>query len=134
RNHGVIARAVLNLNRAMVAGLFVFALTDSFVIALIAYWTLTSTRETLIPLYTTWVNQHVESSVRATVISMTSQIDALGQIIGGPIVGFIGTTISIGAALAASGLILALAMPLLIKAIRTDQRTLALAAESTAVD
>lgn len=133
-SHGLVARAVLALNVSMVIGLLTFAITGNFVIALLAYWLTSSARRTLNPVYTAWVNQHLESSVRATVISMTSQIDALGQIIGGPIVGFIGTAISIGAALITSGLILALAIPLLIKAIRTNQRTLALAAESTAVD
>jgi DHA3 family tetracycline resistance protein-like MFS transporter len=122
-NHGVIARAVLSLNIAMVAGLFVFALTDSFVIALIAYWTLTSTRETLIPLYTTWVNQHVESGVRATVISMSSQVDALGQIVGGPIVGGIGNTFGLRAALTSSAVILSAALPLLARVVRIDRQT-----------
>lgn len=38
-----------------------------------------------------WVNQHIESRVRATVLSMTSQLDSFGQIVGGPIVDAIGT-------------------------------------------
>ncbi|MBP7686621.1 MAG: MFS transporter [Thermoflexales bacterium] len=119
--HGVMARAVLSLNVAMVIGLFVFALTDNFVIALIAYWALNTARRTLMPLYTTWVNQHVESSVRATVISMSSQVDALGQIMGGPIVGGIGTTFGLRAALTSSAVILTSALPLLARVIRLDR-------------
>lgn len=122
-NHGVIARAVLSLNIAMVAGLFVFALTDNFVIALIAYWTLSTTRGTLMPLYTTWVNQHVESSVRATVISMSSQVDAFGQIVGGPIVGGIGNTFGLRAALTSSAAILTSALPLLARVVRLDRQS-----------
>ncbi len=121
-NHGVIARAVLSLNIAMVAGLFVFALTDNFVVALIAYWTLSTTRGTLMPLYTTWVNQHVESSVRATVISMSSQVDAFGQIVGGPIIGGIGNTFGLRAALTSSAVILTSALPLLARVVRLDRQ------------
>ena len=121
-NHGVIARAVLSLNVAMVAGLFVFALTDNFVIALIAYWVLSTARRTLMPLYTTWVNQHVESSVRATVISMSSQVDAFGQIVGGPIVGGIGNTFGLRAALTSSAVILSSALPLLARVVRLDRQ------------
>ncbi|MFN8594668.1 MAG: MFS transporter [Anaerolineae bacterium] len=122
-SHGLIARAVLSLNTAMVVGLFVFALTDNFVIALLAYWTLSSARNTLIPLYTTWVNQHVESSVRATVISMSSQVDAFGQIVGGPIVGGIGNTFGLRAALTSSAVILTSALPLLTRVIRLDRQS-----------
>jgi DHA3 family tetracycline resistance protein-like MFS transporter len=53
-----------------------------------------------------WVNQRLDSQVRATVISMSSQVDALGQIIGGPIVGAIGTLVSLRAALLSSAAIL----------------------------
>ncbi len=124
-SHGLIARAVLSLNTAMVVGLFVFALTDNFASALLAFWTLSAARNTLIPLYTTWVNQHVESSVRATVISMSSQVDAFGQIVGGPIVGGIGNTFGLRAALTSSAVILTSALPLLARVIRLDRQTAA---------
>ncbi len=113
----------------MVAGLLAFALTGNFVIAVIAFWGFSSLRRTLGPLYTAWVNQHTESSVRATVISMSSQIDALGQILGGPIVGAIGLALGIPVALTICAVILATALPLLIRTIRIDQREEALVNE-----
>lgn len=119
--HGPVARAVLILITGMVAGLLTFAVTGQFVVALIAFWGFSSLRRTLVPLYTAWVNQHVESSVRATVISMSSQIDALGEILGGPIVGAIGLALGIPAALTISAVILAMALPLLIRTIRIDR-------------
>jgi DHA3 family tetracycline resistance protein-like MFS transporter len=122
-NHGPVARAMLILITGMVAGLLVFALTGSFVIALIAFWGFSAVRRTTGPLYTAWVNQHTESSVRATVISMSSQIDALGQILGGPIVGAIGLALGIPVALTISAVILATALPLLIRTIRIDRQT-----------
>ncbi|MFZ3591072.1 hypothetical protein ACOI1C_17905 [Bacillus sp. DJP31] len=39
------------------------------------------------PLYDTWINPNIESRVRATVLSLSSQMNALGQTIGGPVVG-----------------------------------------------
>jgi hypothetical protein len=52
---------------------------------------------------------------------MSSQIDALGQILGGPIVGTIGLALGIPVALTISAVILA-ALPLLIRTIRIDRQ------------
>jgi DHA3 family tetracycline resistance protein-like MFS transporter len=121
--HGPVARAVLILIGGMVAGLLVFALTNNFLIAVIAFWAFAGLRRTLGPLYTAWVNQHAESTVRATVISMSSQIDALGQILGGPIVGVIGLALGIPVSLTICAVVLATALPLLIRTIKIDRRT-----------
>jgi DHA3 family tetracycline resistance protein-like MFS transporter len=121
--HGPVARTVLLLIGGMVAGLLAFALTNNFVIAVIAFWGFSSLRRTLGPLYTAWVNQHAESSVRATIISMSSQIDALGQILGGPIVGAIGLALGIPVSLTICAVVLATALPLLIRTIRIDRET-----------
>ncbi len=120
--HGPVARAVLILITGMVAGLLAFAVTGNFVVALVAFWGFSALRRTLGPLYTAWVNQHAESSVRATIISMSSQIDALGQILGGPIVGAIGLALGIPVALTICAVILATALPLLIRTIRIDRQ------------
>jgi len=132
--HGPVARGMLILLTGMVAGLLTFAVTGQFVIALMAFWGFSSMRQTVGPLYTAWVNQHTESSVRATVISMSSQIDALGQILGGPIVGAIGLALGIPVALTISAVILATALPLLIRTIRIDQREEAMVSEVVTID
>ena len=64
------------------------------------------------PLETAWINQHIDSRVRATVLSTASQMDAFGQVIGGPISGAEGTLRSIRAALTTSALLLVPAIPL----------------------
>ena len=61
--------------------------------------------------------------MRATVISMSSQIDALGQILGGPIVGVIGLALGIPVSLTICAVVLATALPLLIRTIRIDRQT-----------
>jgi hypothetical protein len=51
-----------------------------------------------------WLNRSItDSSVRATVLSMGGQCNALGQWIGGPLIGVVGTTLSLRAAIAVTG-------------------------------
>jgi DHA3 family tetracycline resistance protein-like MFS transporter len=57
------------------------------------------------PLYGAWLIQHIRPEVRATVISMMGQVNAIGQVAGGPGVGAIGKYASIRAALTASALL-----------------------------
>ena len=61
----------------------------------------------------TWLNQQItDSRVRATVISITGQSDAVGQAIGGPALGAIGNVWGIRAALVSGALVLAPALGL----------------------
>jgi len=120
-----LARASFGLSALLVASLFGFALAGNFVVAYILNWAIGSVRTLLGPINSTWVNQHIDSSVRATVISMTSQVDALGQIVGGPPVGFIGERLGIRAALLTSGLILSPVLYLYTRIVRADNRAAA---------
>jgi MFS transporter, DHA3 family, tetracycline resistance protein len=105
-SHLNVAKALMAITALLIAGLFGFALAGSFGLALAAYWLVYSTRNVIGPLYMAWVNQRLDSSVRATVISMSSQVDAIGQIAGGPLVGVIGSLVSVQAALLVSATIL----------------------------
>lgn len=51
------------------------------------------------PLYDAWLIQHIRPEIRATVISMIGQVNAIGQVAGGPGVGAVGKFASIRAAL-----------------------------------
>jgi DHA3 family tetracycline resistance protein-like MFS transporter len=101
-----VVHALQSVYAVMVGGVLLLALTDNVLLAILAYWTVETMRGTASPLSEGWVNQHIDSRVRATVLSMTGQADALGQIVGGPIVGAIGTVFSLRAALAVSSLVL----------------------------
>jgi MFS transporter, DHA3 family, tetracycline resistance protein len=57
------------------------------------------------PLYDAWLIQHIRPEVRATVISMMGQVNAIGQVAGGPFVGAVGKYASIRAALSVSALL-----------------------------
>jgi len=101
-----LAQALQWITVLLVAGVFSFALAGTLLLAMLAYWLVYVTRNVIGPLYTAWVNQRLDSQVRATVISMSSQVDAIGQIAGGPAVGLIGNLVSVRAALLTSGVIL----------------------------
>jgi MFS family permease len=70
------------------------------------------------PLFNTWITQSIDQRVRATVLSMVSQSDAIGQVAGGPVIGWIGTAISLRAALVTSAVLLMPAIPLVAAARR----------------
>ena len=62
------------------------------------------------PLQSTWINQKLDSRVRATIHSMFGQVDAIGQITSGPTVGLIANLLSVRLAVAISGLLLSPAL------------------------
>ncbi len=67
----------------------------------------------------TWLNQQItDSSVRATVISISGQADAIGQTVGGPVLGVIGNVFGIRAALVAAAFVLTPALALYGRAMR----------------
>jgi hypothetical protein len=66
----------------------------------------------------TWLNRQItDSSVRATVISIVGQSDAVGEAAGGPVLGGIGNAFGIRAALVAGGLVLSPAIALYARAV-----------------
>ena len=105
-NQRTITRALFCINAFGVVSLFVFGLAGNFPLAVAAYMGYSLCRSINRPIYTTWLTQHIDAKVRATVISMSGQVDALGQIVGGPPVGYIGTVFSLRAAMVATSIIL----------------------------
>jgi DHA3 family tetracycline resistance protein-like MFS transporter len=58
------------------------------------------------PVESAWLNRNLDAASRATVISMTGQANSIGQAVGGPALGWIGSVLSIRVALLGSALIL----------------------------
>lgn len=123
QNGRALARAAFVISGLLTASLFGFALAGSFVLAVIMNWCVGICRTLVGPIQGTWMNQHIDSQVRATVISMSGQVDAFGQIIGGPPIGLIGERFGIRAALLASSLILSPVLYLYTRAIRLKPST-----------
>ena len=117
-----IARWLILFAAIIVVALAGFGLAKNFWIAVVLYWLIGMARNATSPLQATWLNLRIDDSrVRATVFSVTSQIDAVGQMSGGPLVGAIGNH-SIRAALIASSLLLAPVIPLYALAARHGER------------
>lgn len=91
----LVARALQFVIALLMALMIAYGLAWNFSVALIALLALNPVRGMNYPLATAWMNQHVDSAVRATVFSMRNQADAFGQMLGGPILGAVATLVSL---------------------------------------
>ena len=115
----VVTRFLLFFTCAQLAAMLLFALSGSTWAAIAGLLGVFFARDLADPLYTTWLNAQIsDSSVRATVLSLSGQADAIGQAAGGPILGAVGNVWGIPAALAAGATALAPAAALYARAIR----------------
>lgn len=122
--------AVLAVSNLLAAGLTLgFALAGSFWAALGLVLLRSAVMAIYNPLYSTWLARNIDPQVRATVISITSQSNALGQVAGGPWVGALAESRSLRAALSVAAVLLTPAS-LLFAAIRNRREPAAQPAES----
>jgi DHA3 family tetracycline resistance protein-like MFS transporter len=105
-----IGRAMLFVTGTISASLLGFAFSPLLGLTIGAFLVIMILRKIAIPLYTSWVNQKLDSGTRATVLSISSQVDAIGQIAGGPSVGLVAKLVSVVAAISTSGLLLSPAL------------------------
>jgi len=101
-----IGRLMFFVTGLISVSLIGFALSPVFGLTLFFILLIDILRQVASPLYTAWVNQKLDSGTRATVLSMSSQVDAIGQIAGGPGVGMVAKLVSVVAAISTSGLLL----------------------------
>jgi DHA3 family tetracycline resistance protein-like MFS transporter len=114
-----LARALFRLDVVLVGSSLIFAFAGSLWLAMLGSYTLFLARNVAGPIFSAWLNRSIEeSSVRATVISITNQADAVGQWTGGPLLGAVGNVFGIRAALAAGAACLLPALGLYGRAIR----------------
>jgi len=127
-NPAAVARAMMGLTGLLALGIIVFALSPLLVISIAAVWLVSITRNVMGPLYDAWVNQRLDSDTRATVISMSGQVDAIGQIASGPLAGMVSLW-SVQTAIIFAGSLLAPALPLIGRANRLHNDEKALSQE-----
>jgi len=108
-----LAVTTLTTTAVIAAGSAVFGLAKVLPIAMVSYWAVRVGRNVADPAYTVWALRNSEPSVRATVLSIAEQSHSIGEIVSGPPLGLIGRLVSIPAALVASGIMQACALPLL---------------------
>jgi DHA3 family tetracycline resistance protein-like MFS transporter len=121
--HGrrLVTSALFTLTAMEMVAMLAFALAGSTWLAIGALLGVFFARDVAGPLYTIWLNEQItESSVRATVLSISGQANAIGQAGGGPVLGAIGNVWGIRAALAAGSIVIAPALWLYGRAIAHD--------------
>jgi DHA3 family tetracycline resistance protein-like MFS transporter len=106
RHPAATLRVLLILEALSVASVVAFGLAGNFGLALAALLAGAAVQALAGPFYNAWLIQNIDSQVRATALSMLSQSNAFGQIVGGPGVGLIGTLASLRAALVTAGALL----------------------------
>ena len=83
------ARTLLVLDMVLIGMVVAFALSVSFEMAAASYLVTRIVRRVALPIASAWINLGLTSDVRATVHSLNAQADALGQIAGGPLLGWL---------------------------------------------
>ena len=118
RGHAAVARILAAIDVLLIVGVVAFGVVGAFWAAVLAFWLVGALRSVRDPVFTAWVNQGLDPATRATVNSMGTQSDAIGQTAGGPPLGAIASVVSVPAALVVSGLLRAPALLLYARAIR----------------
>lgn len=116
-NHSHVARLLFALTAARAFAVAGFALAANLYLAIACIWVASVMRQVFSPVQRTWLNRSLDPANRATLFSVDGQADALGQIVGGPIIGVVASGISIRAALVSSAALLTLALPLFARAL-----------------
>jgi len=105
-----IGRAMLLVTGLITLSILCFALSPTLVLAVISMTAVGLVRGVSGPLQTAWINQKLDSRVRATIHSMFGQVDAIGQTTGGPVIGLIANMFSVRLAVGISSLLLSPAL------------------------
>lgn len=117
-NQPAAIKALLIVNGIVVAAIVLFGLSQSFLLAAASIWTVQVMRQSGGTLYRAWLNKGLKAEARATILSMNGQLDAIGQIVGGPIVGLVALRLGLRAAMVAVALMLS---PVLVLYARIQQ-------------
>ena len=103
---GAPARLLAALAAVDVAAVVIFAIGGSLWLAFAMLWVRRIVGTISEPVETAWLNRNLDSKSRATVLSMTGQANSIGQAVGGPALGWVGSAVSIQTALLCSAVVL----------------------------
>lgn len=115
-------KLLLCINILYISSMLIFALTRNFSLMLIAYLATNTFRIINEPIFSAWLNGHIDDNSRATVLSINGQMNSLGQILGGPIIGIIATNISVSMGIACTSLLVTPVLVLYIVAMIMDKK------------
>lgn len=117
-NKRVVLVGMLVLTGLRIVAIASFALSPNFAWALGSLLAVGVIGTLSGPIYDTWLSLNIESKVRATVLSMLGQADALGQTGGGPLVGWVGHRFTVRASLLVAAALLAPILLVFTRALR----------------
>lgn len=115
------------MNAGQIFAVFLFARTGHFHLAFTAYLVIHTVRIVNSPINSALIVRNVHANIRSTVISSEGQMNSIGQIVGGPIVGWIASTASVATGIFSTGMILlptAFLYLILMKYHRDSERTI----------
>ena len=115
-------KLLLCINILYISSMLIFALTRNFSLMLIAYLATNTFRIINEPIFSAWLNGHIDNNARATVLSINGQMNSLGQILGGPIIGIIATNISVSIGIVCTSLLVAPVLVLYIISMIMDKK------------
>lgn len=101
-----LTRTLLTINILLTIAVIGFGVAGNFTLALVFYMSAVMLRRLNHPLFTAWLNKKLEPQTRATVMSMNAQMDALGQITGGPLLGLLAQAYGMPLAFVIAGFLL----------------------------
>ncbi len=101
-----VPQLLVGIVSVLMLSVIALGLAGSFAMAVACYQAAVLLRIVHAPLLKAWLNERLESRVRATVFSMEGQCDAIGQVAGGPALGLLATAISLRAAFVVAGLLI----------------------------
>jgi DHA3 family tetracycline resistance protein-like MFS transporter len=113
-----LGRLMFFITAGILAALLAFSWAPLLGLALGVYLLISALRNLVGPLTNAWVNRKLDPDVRATVLSLSSQVDSFGQIAGGPVIGWLADVLSVPLALSTSALLLTPALGLIGRANR----------------
>jgi MFS family permease len=99
------ARVLVVIDILLTVVVVVFGLATGFALAVFTCWAATGLRVVRVAVFTGWLNRGLDPRTRATVNSIAGQADAVGQALGGPIIGIVATVRSVTAAIVMAGLV-----------------------------
>lgn len=115
-------KLLLCINILYISSMLIFALTRNFSLMLIAYLATNTFRIINEPIFSAWLNGHIDDNSRSTVLSINGQMNSLGQILGGPIIGIIATNISVSIGIVCTSLLVAPVLVLYIISMIMDKK------------
>ncbi|MEP6469310.1 MAG: MFS transporter [Chloroflexota bacterium] len=120
--HLQAARTLLVIDAVLMLGIIGFGMVGGLAAAATLYLVARTARRLRNPIYAAWINQSLTAPIRATVLSIDAQADALGQIIGGPVIGAFAVAVGTGQGMVVVGLVLGSSLLLYWRTIRLHGR------------